>query len=77
VPTGGVPVRPRAERPRLPGHRNALREDYRGVGEGARGPHLVLLARDAAGYRSLCRMVSAANLAGTKGVPRFTQALLA
>jgi error-prone DNA polymerase len=77
VARGGVPARPRAERARLPGHRDALREDYRGVGERARGPHLVLLARDAAGYRSLCRMVSAGNLAGTKGVPRFTQALLA
>ena len=34
-----------------------------------RGPHLVLLARDAAGYRSLCRLVSRANLAGTKSMP--------
>ncbi len=41
------------------------------------GPHLVLLARDLTGYRSLCRLVSAAHLAGTKGVPRFTHALLA
>ena len=47
------------------------------IGEGQRGPHLVLLARDRTGYRSLCRLVSRANLAGTKGVPRFTQALLA
>src|SRR5207245_3502596 len=29
------------------------------------------------GYRSLSRLVSRANLAGTKSVPRFTQALLA
>jgi error-prone DNA polymerase len=29
------------------------------------------------GYRSLCRLVSRANLAGTKSMPRFTQALLA
>ena len=36
------------------------------------GPHLVLLARDLTGYRSLCRLASAAHLAGTKGVPRFT-----
>ena len=42
-----------------------------------RGPHLVLLARDLTGYRSLCRLVSAAHLAGTKGVPRFTHELLA
>ncbi|HEY0442956.1 MAG TPA: PHP domain-containing protein, partial [Candidatus Limnocylindrales bacterium] len=40
-------------------------------------PHLVLLARDVTGYRSLCRLVSYANLAGTKSMPRFSQALLA
>ena len=37
----------------------------------------MLLARDATGYRSLCRLASAAHLAGTKGVPRFDHALLA
>ena len=42
-----------------------------------RGPHLVLLARDVTGYRSLCRLVARRNLAGTKGVPRFTHELLA
>ena len=76
-PIEGAPVRPRPERARLPGHRDPVKEDLRGVGEGARGPHLVLLARDWTGYRSLCRLVSRANLAGTKGVPRFSQALLA
>jgi DNA polymerase-3 subunit alpha len=54
-----------------------VKEDLRGVGEGQRGPHLVLLARNAAGYRSLCRLVSRANLAGTKSMPRFSQELLA
>ena len=54
-----------------------MKEDHRGIGEAQRGPHLVLLARDATGWRSLCRLVSRANLAGTKAVPRFTQALLA
>jgi error-prone DNA polymerase len=73
---GGVPVRPRAERQRLPGHREAVREDLRGSADGQRGPHLVLLARDQSGYRSLCRLVSAANLGGTKSVPRFTQELV-
>jgi len=73
----GLPARPRAERPRLPGHRAVVKEDLRGIGEPQRGPHLVLLARDASGYRSLCRLVSRANLDGTKRVPRFTQALLA
>ncbi len=72
----GLPARPVPSRIRLPGHRPPVREDYRGVGEAQRGPHLVLLARNDAGYRSLCRLVSRANLAGTKGVPRFTHELL-
>ena len=73
----GLPVRPRPEQARLPGHRDPVKEDLRGIGERIRGPHLVLLARSQAGWRSLCRLVSRANMAGTKGVPRFTQALLA
>jgi DNA polymerase III alpha subunit len=73
----GHPARPRPERARLPGHRDPVKEDHRGVGEPARGPHLVLLARNAVGWRSLCRLVSRANLAGSKAVPRYTQALLA
>ena len=73
----GIPVRPRPERARLPSRREPVKEDLRGIGEGSRGPHLVLLARDSTGYRSLCRLISRANLAGTKGVPRFSQALLA
>ncbi|MEW5992466.1 MAG: PHP domain-containing protein [Chloroflexota bacterium] len=77
VPVGGSPARPRPWRARLPGHRTVVKEDLRGIGERQRGPHLVLLARDAAGYRSLCRLVSRANLAGTKRVPRFNQGLLA
>ena len=73
----GIPTRPRPARALLPGHRDIRKEDHRGIGEAERGPHLVLLARDATGWRSLCRMVSRANLAGSKAVPRFTQALLA
>ncbi|MDQ6794589.1 MAG: PHP domain-containing protein, partial [Chloroflexota bacterium] len=57
--------------------REPVKEDLRGIGDRQRGPHLVLLARDATGYRSLCRLVSRANLAGTKSMPRFSQALLA
>jgi DNA polymerase III alpha subunit len=77
VARDGDPDRPRPERARLPGHREAVKEDRRGIGEGQRGPHLVLLARDAIGYRSLCRLVSRANLAGTKAMPRFDRDLLA
>src|SRR5688500_14756567 len=73
----GLPARPRPTRARLPGHRTVVKEDLRGIGERQRGPHLVLLARDAIGYRSLCRLVSRANLDGTKRVPRFTHELLA
>jgi DNA polymerase III alpha subunit len=75
--TEGLPIRPRPTRARLPGHRPPVKEDLRGIGERVRGPHLVLLARSAVGWRSLCRLVSHANMAGTKGVPRFSQALLA
>ncbi|MEX1171338.1 MAG: PHP domain-containing protein, partial [Chloroflexota bacterium] len=72
----GMPVRPRPDRARLPGHRDPVREDLRGIGRRARGPRLVLLARDRTGWRSLSRLLSAANLAGTKGMPRFRHALL-
>jgi len=75
--TEGLPRRPRPTRARLPGHREPVKEDLRGIGERVRGPHLVLLARSQVGWRSLCRLVSRANMAGTKGMPRFTQALLA
>src|SRR2546429_286658 len=75
--TEGLPDRPRPKRGRLPGHRAFVKEDLRGIGEAQRGPHLLLLALDDGGYRTLCRLVSRANLAGTKAVPRFSQALLA
>jgi error-prone DNA polymerase len=76
-PAEGRPVRPSVERQRPPGHRAPRREDLRAVRPRELGPHLVLLARDMSGYRSLCRLASAAHLAGTKGVPRFTHELLA
>jgi len=66
----------RPSRPRPPGNRGPARRNWRGIGERARGPHLVLLARSPIGWRSLSRLISRANLAGTKGVPRFRQALL-
>ena len=33
----GVPDRPRPERARLPGHRDAVKEDHRGIGDRQRG----------------------------------------
>jgi DNA polymerase III alpha subunit len=75
-PIEGRPARPHPDRARLPGHRQVVKEDHRGIGEAERGPHLVLLARDATGWRSLCRLVSRANLAGSKAVPAFTHDLL-
>jgi error-prone DNA polymerase len=77
TPRAGQPVRPWVERQRPPGHREPRREDLRGVRARELGPHLVLLARDASGYASLCRLASGAHLAGSKGAPRFEHALLA
>src|SRR5262245_47529768 len=73
----GMPDRPRPVRAKLPGHRDPVKEDHRGIGERQRGAHLVLLAADSSGWRSLCRLISRANLAGTKAVPRFRAADLA
>jgi error-prone DNA polymerase len=72
----GEPVRAVAPRQRPPGHREPRREDLRGVRARELGPHLTLLAQDQAGYTSLCRMTSAAHLAGSKAVPRFSHGLL-
>jgi error-prone DNA polymerase len=76
-PTDGQAVRPNIERLRPPGQRDPRKEDLRGVRPRELGPHLVLVARDMTGYRSLCRLASAAQLAGTKGAPRFTHKLVA
>ena len=76
-PMDGRMLRPPIERLRPPAHRQPRREDLRGVRPRELGPHLVLLARDMTGYRSLCRLASGAHLDGTKGAPRFTHELLA
>jgi error-prone DNA polymerase len=73
----GEPTRPAVRRDRLPGHREPRREDLRGVRARELGPHLTLLAADQEGYADLCRLTSAAHLAGSKGAPRFDHALLA
>ncbi|HYI22502.1 MAG TPA: PHP domain-containing protein, partial [Candidatus Limnocylindrales bacterium] len=77
LPAEGRAAKPATDRQRPPGHRVPRREDLRGVRARELGPHLVLLARDMTGYRSLCRLASGAHLAGTKGAPRFTHELLA
>ncbi|MDO8485575.1 MAG: PHP domain-containing protein, partial [Candidatus Limnocylindrales bacterium] len=41
----GLPVRPRPPRTLLPGQRDPVKEDLRGIRDRTRGPHLVLLAR--------------------------------
>ncbi len=74
--TEGRPARPRPRRAKLPGHRDPVKEDFRGIGDRARGPHLVLLARSPVGWRSLSRVISRANMSGTKAVPRFRHELL-
>jgi error-prone DNA polymerase len=73
----GEPARPAVPRQRPPGHRDPRREDLRGVRARELGPHLTLLAASQAGYTDLCRLASHAHLAGSKGVPRFSHALLA
>jgi len=70
-------LQPPLSRQRPPGHRAPRREDLRGVRPRELGPHLTLLAQDQAGYANLCRLTSAAHLAGSKGVPRFSHQLLA
>jgi error-prone DNA polymerase len=76
-PTDGRAVRPAIERLRPPGHRVPVKEDLRGVRPRELGPHLLLVARDMIGYRSLCRLASAAHLGGTKGAPSYTTKLVA
>ena len=63
----GEPARPPVERLRPPGHREPRREDLRGVrATRARARTSCCIARDMTGYRSLCRLASAAHLAGTR-----------
>ena len=46
-------------------------------GDGLPGGHLTLLVKDRLGWRSLCRLLTAAQLAGSKGQPRATPGMLA
>jgi error-prone DNA polymerase len=49
----------------------------RGIVPDPPGEHLVVLARDPGGYARLCRAISTAQLAGSKGAPRGDLELLA
>ena len=75
-PTTDKPRRPLLERQRPPGHRDPVREDLRGVRTRELGPHLVLLARDMTGYRSLCRLVERGQPGGHQGRAALPHALL-
>jgi error-prone DNA polymerase len=58
------------------GSRSGARRS-RGVVPDPPGEHLVVLARDPEGYARLCRAISTAQLAGSKGAPRGDLELLA
>ena len=72
----GTPDRPRAERQRRPLDALVPHAERRGVADAELGARLVLLATHERGYRALARLLSAANLAASKGVSRLTHALL-
>ena len=84
LPGGRLP--PAAARP-APGHgratpsasaRTGRRSPARGgASVDPRHPRVVFLARDGAGWRSLCRLTSATHLAGTRGEPVSSLALAA
>ena len=69
-------MRPRAARARLPGHREPVKEDLRGIGDRQRGRAWCCWSATPTATE-FCRLVSRANLAGAKSMPWFTQALLA
>ncbi|WP_185994896.1 DNA polymerase III subunit alpha [Nocardioides campestrisoli] len=60
---------PRGPRRRTPVRGGAFREEHH--------PRVTLLAQGRSGWRSLCRLVSAVHLAGERGRPVATRALLA
>ena len=70
------PPGPAPSAPGSPAIATRSRRTCAGSVPGPAGPRLVLLARDQVGWRSLTRLLSRANLAGTKAVPRFRHALL-
>ena len=71
----GLPARPRLERARLPGGREATKEDHRGVRAAQRGPHLVAASPKTRPGTGALPALSRANLAGTAEAALLTQAL--
>jgi error-prone DNA polymerase len=75
---------PPSDAGRRPGGLEARRGQRPGGEQGTRtgtpdppGEHLVVLARDPEGYARLCRVISEAQMAGSKGAPRGDLARLA
>ena len=64
--------RPRPERARLPGHRDPSRRTCAASASAQRGPHLVLLARNATGCRCSRGSSAGRTWPGTKTVPHST-----
>jgi error-prone DNA polymerase len=75
---GGAPLGPRSPRmrtaPGAPGRRAPARG---GASVDQRLPRVTFLARDGAGWRSLCRLTSATHLRGTRGEPVSSLAMAA
>ena len=69
---GQQPVGPQARRAQQPGGSQARRgqQPTRTGTPDPPGEHLVVLARDPEGYARLCRAISEAQMAGSKGAPR-------
>jgi len=65
-----TPLPPRFERPRS---RSPALEEPR-LGQDPAAHHVILLARDATGYGNLCRLITAAHMAGERGEPSLLPA---
>jgi error-prone DNA polymerase len=74
---GEAPGRPHAARGRGPGPAGRRAPARGGSSVDPRLPRVTFLARDGAGWRSLCRLTSATHLRGTRGEPVSSLAVAA
>jgi error-prone DNA polymerase len=74
-PVGGGATPPRMRAPSVPGGRRVPARG--GASVDPRLPRVTFLARDGAGWRSLCRLTSATHLRGTRGEPVSSLAMAA